>query len=266
MTRCWNSLRRSVADKETYERGHHAVAPATDASLEDAKKAGKFRPIGFKPIGSTEGKRKKKAKAKESKVGSKKKATEIKSDVGYDTSKTEIAGPSQQTEVTSTSKPAPPPPAEPEPEEEDIDIFAGVGEYTGIDLGDDDDEPSEGEVSDRPDEPSDVATAREEPLTRAPWFDTEDEHEPSRRPSTPPPASKSKSPSEPPLAPAEDLEEGEEQEAHAHLVPLASSAIPSIREFLAAEEEKEKREKRKAKRDKKKGKAVTGGDVSGECF
>ena len=39
-------------------------ADEQDATLEEAKKAGKFRPIGFKPIGNAEGKKKKKVKKK----------------------------------------------------------------------------------------------------------------------------------------------------------------------------------------------------------
>ena len=37
------------------------------------------------------------------------------------------------------------------------------------------------------------------------------------------------------------------------LAPLASSAVPSIRDLLAMDQEEEKREKRKAKKEKRKG-------------
>ena len=49
-------------------------------------------------------------------------------------------------------------------------------------------------------------------------------------------------------------EEGEEEEDEkpARLAPLASSAMPSIRDFLAMEAEAEKEEKRRARKEKKK--------------
>ena len=51
----------------------------------------------------------------------------------------------------------------------------------------------------------------------------------------------------------------EEEERPVRLQPLASSAMPSIKEMLAMSEEMEKAEKRKARKEKRKGGGGGGG-------
>lgn len=228
------------------------VLKVVDAPLEEAKKAGKFKPIGFKPIGSADGAKKKKkvkvkAKAKEDAAGVKKKVTTkpvAKPEEG------KAPAPSEPATVASTSKnvpsaqPAPEP--EPEPLDDEFDIFAGAGEYTGVDLGDD--EESEGEISETGSRRARTsATPDAEAAPSRHWFETEEEK--AQRPPASPPRSKSP----PPEPISEEREEGEEEEeAPARLAPLASSSIPSIRDFLAMDAEAEKVEKRRAKKEKKK--------------
>lgn len=233
------------------------TSQVVDDPLENAKKAGKFKPIGFKPIGSAEAKKKKKVKVKKIEAGTKKKVASKDKPAGD-----APAAPSPKDASASTSMPPPPPPPkpelEPEPLDEDFDIFAGAGEYTGVDLGDDDD-GSDGEIDGAADGPSRTAAREEEDATAATgrWFDT-DEPEQAPRPVTPP----AKSHSPPPDGGAsEEREEGEEEgEAPVRLAPLVSSSIPSIRDFLAMDLENEKQEKRRARKEKKKGKTKVADD------
>lgn len=218
-------------------------------ALEEAKKAGKFKPIGFKPIGETEKKGKKKMVKKVKGEGKKKKAKE--DTTGEATSKEEpttskdISEPGVQT--NTSTKPAEPVP-EPEPIDEDFDIFADAGEYNGLELGDeDDDDASDAEPGAIPDDSEPIVPPRK-------WIETEED-----RLALPREPSKSESPSrgsEPPARPphkSEEPEEGEaeeEEEAPIRLVPLSSSI--AIRDILAADQEEEKAEKRRARKEKKK--------------
>ncbi|KAJ2985903.1 hypothetical protein NUW54_g9990 [Trametes sanguinea] len=148
-----------------------------------------------------------------------------------------------------------------------FDIFADAGEYTGVDLGDESDESAE----DRPGrsgikrEGGEEGEVDEAPPPRK-WLATsDDEREPSRGLSQPPPPGGSRSPrsasrSMSPRRRAESVhkspvaEEGEmeEEERPIRLQPLASSAVPSIKELIAMSEEAEKAEKRRARKEKKK--------------
>lgn len=227
------------------------VLKVVDAPLEEAKKAGKFKPIGFKPIGSADGAKKKKkvkvkAKAKEDAAGVKKKVTTkpvAKSGEGKAPATPEPATAASTSKNVPTAQPVP----EPEPLDGEFDIFAGAGEYTGVDLGDDDE--SEGEISETEGKRARTSATpdADAPPSRH-WFETEEEK--AQRTSASPPRSKSS----PPEMIPEEREEGEEEEeeAPARLAALASSSIPSIRDFLAMDAEAEKAEKRRAKKEKKK--------------
>ena len=139
-------------------------------------------------------------------------------------------------------------------------LDAEESESSGPLSDDDKDDESDGEIKDDDsDRPSKTTAHEEEPLARGQWFDTEEPQPgPTRRPSPPPPA---KSHSPPALAEREEgeAEEGED-DTPVRLAPLASSSIPSIREFLAMDMENEKQAKRQERRDKKKGKAKRAGD------
>lgn len=155
--------------------------------------------------------------------------------------------PVPQEQITSTSGPRKSV-SEPEAEVEDFDIFADAGEYKGVDIESDDSDEGEPDKSRH-------RSPRQEPQAesaivppRSGWFDDAVEPEPEKQP-TPGPAKP------PPPVPVEV--EAEEEEA-GRLAPLTTSAIPSIRDFLAMDEAVEKEEKRRARKEKKKGKSKAG--------
>ncbi|KZT21574.1 hypothetical protein NEOLEDRAFT_1139191 [Neolentinus lepideus HHB14362 ss-1] len=243
--------REEDAEKEKAEKEEKK-----ERELEEPKKNGKFRPIGFKPIGAPIQESKKKKKVKEKDEGErKKKRRKVESTAANGTTagldKIQLVEDAQK-EKASVSKEETPRPAarsesELEPMDDDFDIFAGAGEYEGVDLGDDEDE-EEGEVAQGPSHTVESPPAEASVPAKANWFETEDEP-PALQTGPPPILEKLKAKSRTPQP-----EEGEEEEQPAKLAPLAGSAIPSIKEFLKMEEEAEKEKKRKARRDKKKGK------------
>ncbi|KAI0788741.1 RED-like protein N-terminal region-domain-containing protein [Abortiporus biennis] len=260
-----------------------------ERSLEEAKLKGKFKPIGagdklgsgFKPIGAKEPKDGKKVK----KV---KKVKQVKK-----TKKTDSSQPSNDTSLTAAPSTHPPlttqeetrpisTQVEPEPIDEDFDIFAGAGEYEGIDLGSSDSESeAEGNKTRNTKGKENDHEEHEEPIPELPrkanWFDNSPSPSRSRSRSPPPEPSsthqppipsssktRSRSGSPHPPLPAAD---SDSEDVHAggpvRLQPLTSSSIPSIREILAMDSEREKEEKRKARKEKnknKKGGGGTGGD------
>lgn len=254
--------------------------------LEEAKKAGKFKPIGFKPIGED----KPNKKVKKVKVGAdmtSRKAKAKATPAPTVEPQQSLPLPSTSSQSTDAPKPAaiaskPPP----EPVDPDFDIFAGAGDYTGVDLGSSSD--SEGEIQDSSEKKQTRTSRSPSPQSIPPapkkWFDDVDEARPLRRSSSRP-RSKSRS------RPADSKEEGEVEmdsprsrspsrhspSRHGHgkpedeedeegdvptrLQPLSSSAVPSIREILAMDEQAEKEKKRKAKKEKKGRKLDTEGKV-----
>lgn len=223
-----------------------------DAALEEAKKAGKFKPIGFKPIGETEKKGKKKVVKKVKGEGKKKKAKEdaISTEAANDAASKQTQANGEKPLTATSSRPA-----ESEPVDEDFDIFAGAGEYTGLDLGDDD---GDAESDTEPGAIADTAEPAESTAVQRKWFDTNEE--PSTNTHAEPSASNPKSPSPTPTprppSHSQEPEEGEEpEESLTRLMPLSSSM--SIRDILAADAEEEKAEKRRARKEKKK----KGGDL-----
>ncbi|KAJ7696578.1 hypothetical protein B0H17DRAFT_402130 [Mycena rosella] len=219
---------------------------STDNALEAAKKQGKFKPIGFKPIGAgTEKLKKKKVKADGTEGERKKKKRKVEAveekGAGDQTQSLaptpQVAGP---TPIASSSIPVPPEDDIPD----DFDIFAGAGEYEGIDLGDDEDE--EETPAEKPDNP-DLEEGEEPAPAPRKWFE-DDEPDPL------PSSSKLPLPrvdDKPPLPPGEDDEEGE-LEQPTRLVPLTSSALPSIKDLLAMDKAANSSEKWKKRKDKKK--------------
>jgi IK cytokine len=233
---------KELKEKRLQDGTNEEVAKDEAVLLEEAKKAGKFKPIGFKPIGApAEGK----AKKKEGKGGDKdgerkKKKRKVEGGVEAQKAEQEMPPPPLSENV---SQPAP---TEPEPIPEDFDIFADAGEYKGIDLGDDGDEEEEGltnATNAQAPNPGDEFST----IHGGQWFVTDEDQPP--QPDTSKitqPTSKSRSP--PPLT-----SDDEESEQPTRLVPLQSSAIPSIRDLLVMDGAQDKRKKRK---DKKKGKDV----------
>ncbi|KAF8630173.1 hypothetical protein AX15_003118 [Amanita polypyramis BW_CC] len=209
--------------------------------LEEAKKAGKFRPIGFKPI----------AEEKPKKKGDERKGKRRKVDGGQnDTSHLPISSePSAPKPTLSTSRVSE---LEPEPKSlpDDFDIFGDVGEYEGLDLGED--------------EEDDTRLTREDGITVEDssaiipqrWIAMDEDDLPIAPPAheltlrSSPPQHRPKSPRSSAL-PAPEEEGTMEDEQAARLVPLASSALPSIKDFLAMQEAAEAEEKRKKRKEKK---------------
>ncbi|KAJ6581606.1 hypothetical protein B0H19DRAFT_513828 [Mycena capillaripes] len=231
------------------KRGITSSAPANDEALEAAKKQGKFKPIGFKPIGAAEEKSKKKKVKADGTEGERKKK------------KRKVEGVEQKGEGAKNDEKSMPPPPLPSkvaesgptassstplpPEDDDFDIFAGAGDYEGLELGDEEDEEDSREIG-KPDnlQPEDGEEA--EPAPRK-WFE-EDEPDP------PPSTSKLPLPSvlgKPPPRPVDEDEEGEVEQP-TRLVPLASSALPSIKDLLAMDKAASSSDKRKKRKDKKK--------------
>ncbi|CDO69627.1 hypothetical protein BN946_scf184851.g15 [Trametes cinnabarina] len=285
------------------------VPSAADKALEEAKKAGKFKPIGFKPVGGApekgeKVKRKKKVKAGElEENGERKKKRKVASSSAaapdtqlqgdrQDASKPAVqqtpaaaaqheAGPSSSAAKPISTNPPPAPEPESEPVDDDFDIFADAGEYTGVDIGDESDDSSgdrPGPSGARREGEEDGEVKEDEAPPPRKWLATsDDEREPSRSVSQPPLPSGSRSPrsasrSVSPRRRAASLhkspvvEEGEaedvEEERPLRLQPLASSAVPSIKELLAMSEEAEKAAKRRARKEKKKAAVADGGEVS----
>ncbi|KAI0369157.1 hypothetical protein BV20DRAFT_914148, partial [Pilatotrama ljubarskyi] len=260
---------------------------AADKALEEAKKAGKFKPIGFKPVGGApekgeKAKRKKKAKAGEPEEnGERKKKRKVTAASAQDQA-AQQANAASSTAGQSESKvaegaqpeagPSKPPPApEPEPVDEDFDIFADAGEYTGVDLGDEsDDSDAERPAGQGGEEEGEVPDSGAPPPRK--WLATSDDERESSRAVSQPPARSTRSPSrsaspqrragpsqKAPAVEDIEMEDGEEEERPVRLQPLASSALPSIKDLLAMSEEAEKAEKRRLRKEKKKGGGGGGG-------
>ncbi|TFK39822.1 RED-like protein N-terminal region-domain-containing protein [Crucibulum laeve] len=235
------------------------IAEVEAKLLEEAKKQGKFKPIGFKPIGGSADGKKKKTKSDGKDGERKKKKRKLEGDSEQNVTATAGEESTPKPEVAnsvpspSTSKPAQPE-SQSEPADEDFDIFAGAGDYEGIDLGDDDD--------DEPTRPIVRASEEEEGLIPRHWIPTEDDGHPSRSQteSAPPPRSRSPGSRSPPPGPSMDIEEREEEEQPMRLIPLSSSAVPSIKELLAMDDPASGNHKKSKRKDKKKG---GGGDDEG---
>ncbi|KAG8954883.1 hypothetical protein FRC04_010366 [Tulasnella sp. 424] len=218
-------------------------------SLEAAKQKGKFRPIG-QPAPEVKAKEEKRKKKKR-KVAADTPNPEppqaaqpvptASPPAGLSTGNLEKPRhePSIETPQAGPSTLPAAIPQDDDDDDGDIDIFADVGEYEGVDLGDDseDDKPA----STRKEEKDESAASG--PPKRVNWFG-EVEPEP------PITISKPRSPTPPP---APEKEEGEEEEDKpVRLAPLASSSIHDIKSFLEVDKSLEKEEKRKARKEKKK--------------
>lgn len=255
-------------------KGEVAAAPVVeDKALEEAKKVGKFKPIGsgFKPIVKTKDgkgtdgavKRKKKRKVEEG-VDSKGQVNPPEAMGEAANGHTRSAETSQrQNSETKTKSPEP----EPETPSEDFDIFADAGEYEGLNIGDDDDDDSDNGGSDgeiRKEKPSTDVVMRDAERRESEgvaitgrtkkWIEDEEDEEPGEIPASPPLDLKGKGREKSPSSARDDSATAQRSPTPepTRLAPLASSALPSIRDVLAADEALELEDKRKARREKKK--------------
>jgi IK cytokine len=220
--------------KDKHEQAKPAEDNAVDTRIEEAKKVGKFRPIGFKPIGGdSEGKKRKKEREGGEKRKKKRKVEEIEDKPAEVSGLTQPSAPPVLATLPEKGKqPAP----EPESLDPDFDIFAGVEEYTGeIEDDEGDDKHPAAEVSQEPPPEADHPTRG--------WFDEPESPTPPPKEPTPPPA-------EEPLGTKGEMEE---EPALMRLAPLASSM--SVKDILAVDDVVAKEEKRKARKEKKKKKA-----------
>ncbi|KAH7890840.1 RED-like protein N-terminal region-domain-containing protein [Phlebopus sp. FC_14] len=230
-------------------------------ALEHAKKAGKFKPIGFKPIGQREEKpKKRKVKGvSEKNEGKKKRKVEKQSQP----SRPEVTAPDQEslavaadeTKAASSSSTVIDKQPEPEPLlDEDFDIFADAGDYQGYA---DEDDGSDQNADEEKQIPTAEAVRDSQPASEPPsghggWFGDSDSK--LNRPHVAPTR-----PSPPKSPPPEIVRKAEEGDV-VRLKPLESSALPSIRDFLAMDEAAEKAEKRRARKEKKKKSKGAGDD------
>ncbi|KAF9224007.1 hypothetical protein BS17DRAFT_780343 [Gyrodon lividus] len=221
-------------------------------ALEAAKKAGKFKPIGFKPIGQEE--KAKKRKVKDKKEGEKKKKRKVGSvpqqfEVKGDATEVTLPAPAERKIAEALASKATEKNPDPALLDEDFDIFAGAGDYEGF-L--DEEEPDELDKT----KATPVAEGSRSPIppshTVKDWFDGP---RPDVQQIPIATSSRASTPKSPPVN--IEMEPAEEEEGERRLKPLESSALPSIREFLAIDEAAEKAEKRKARKEKKKKKTKT---------
>lgn len=215
--------------------------------LEEAKQKGKFKPIGFRPIGSTSGGKRRKEKLSTDNVERKKKKRKVE-------------------EAGSKDIPSMPPPPVPtkaqikpntpeleEPIDDDFNIFADAGEYEGIDLGDDDDEDEH--IAREPEERDGSSNS----MAPQRWIPNDETEAPRTKPSIPP---LSDAITQSPPSRRVVSEEEEVQVQPMRLVPLSSSALPSIKDFLAMDQAAGSYDKKKKRKNKKK--AGTGDDDDDE--
>ncbi|KAF8216599.1 hypothetical protein K438DRAFT_1559074, partial [Mycena galopus ATCC 62051] len=238
------------------KKGLKSSAPADDGALDAAKKQGKFKPIGFKPIAEDKPK-KKKAKTDGVDGERKKKKRKVeRSEVDKAVEESSLA-PAQPSNADSDPKASSSklqPPEDDMPD--DFDIFADAGEYEGLDLGDEDEE--DGVVARKRDDPELEEGEESAPQPRQ-WFADDEPPVPSSTSKLPLPPVPEKSPPRP----VDEEEEGEVEQMR--LVPLASSALPSIKDLLAMDEAANSSKKWKKKKDKKKGKGDGDDDADADA-
>lgn len=238
---------RELKQKRAQEAGQAPRLVEEEAKLlEDAKQKGKFKPIGFKPINSSSTGKKRKGDG-DSEKKKKQKVEDRKQGPKEKPSTPSMAGvkkilPLQKAEVFTE------PSTGSKDIDEDFDIFAGAGEYTGVEIDDDDEEINENRSQ------KNVRHDGDQPATsilpQKHWIAMDDElgEIPQTRQIIPPPPTNSQ--------PDEDQET---EEKLLRLAPLESSAVPSIKDLLEMDNaagKYERKQKRKEKKSKKKGKGA----------
>jgi IK cytokine len=245
--------KRSSGHNETGEGEQTLVPEEETRKLEMAKQQGKFKPIGFKPIGQPAAEPKKKKKAKADGIDGERKKKKRKLDSRQGVVEEQPSKP--EATVQPAAPPSPPEP-EREPIEEDFDIFAGAGDYDGLELGDDDDEddakPERKGATVEDEEEEDPSTS-----TRPKQWISIEEDGAILRPKSPEPPQSASPPPEPSSSKVasrdHEEEDGEmDEDVPMKLVPLASSALPSVRDFLDMDRAATSSRKNKKRKDKKK--------------
>jgi len=228
-----------------------ASKTSEEVRLLEAKQRGKFKPIGFKPIGSsTENKRKKTKTDGLEKEEKKKKRKPNADELSVNNAKpvtNSMPPPSSCTRPNQLSKPVVPE----EPIDHDFDIFANAGEYEGIDTGDDDDD--EDKLTTRPRRDDMEAEEAASVLNMPRRWISDDEPAPALTSrNILPLASVSER-----GAMSEVDEDMDSDEQPMRLAPLTSSALPSIKDLLAMDKAASSYDKKRIRKDKK---SKRGGD------
>lgn len=263
---------REIKEKRMAGGGGATMTTTTETSVDLAKSSGKFKPIGFKPVGGGEEKKRKKVGGEGDELKKKRKkkrkvdptaaaipsADGARRDVDMEVQPVEDAAMSQQpANPEPTTKADPKPPVE-EPMEDEGDIFAGLGEYDvfaglGGDDSDDSDVDEQPKLKSKPAE----ETSRS-PLRRANWFDDEPEEGAAQSANSKPPAPVDEKRHSPGAEHKRDHNhdmddsQSEEDEQPVRLQPLHSSAVPSIKDLLDTDSKSVKKRRPKKKKGKKK--------------
>ena len=234
--------------------------------LEEAKKVGKFRPIGFKPIAEEKPKKKKvkgevkdgERKKKKRKVDEEQNSAIAENVDSHAPLLPNASNPPELLKPEVTVTVPTPPSLEPEPLPEEFNIFADVEEYEGLDLREEEEEDNARQIAEL------GATVDGSSSSAIPrWVDMDEDDLPIQPPQNESSTSQPRLPlreSGPPShgrnTTSHLLEEGEmeEEEKSIRLRPLESSALPSIKDFLAMQEAAETEEKRKKRKEKKRAK------------
>lgn len=207
-------LIRELIQKRAETEGQSQDTNKMDALLEGAKQRSKFKPIGFTSIG----------KRKKDETDKKKKKRKV------DTEKNSQA--KHQAAFMSDTKIIPrqhQPPVD-EGFDDNFDIFAGAGEYTGVDI----DENEEATIS-----PHKI----EEPASLPQrWIAMDDSEQLLQA-----------KPEVSPIPVPEDtkIASEQDQEVAMRLAPLETSAIPSIKELLEMHDAADKYDKKMKQKEKK---------------
>lgn len=254
---------RELKAKRNGEGSHTTAEPLEDGDrdLEKAKQAGKFKPIGFKPIGAQKDEKGTKKRSKEETASRDKKRKKRKVDgiLGSPQPASTIPHPEAKPPVvasTSVAEKIPQVDQRPSSPLDDIDIFAGAGDYEGFPGDDDSDEDGldSAQKTESEHRNNDSQPSSEHARSKG-WFgDARDDEE-----SIQPPVSTESAAPQLPIS-NHTPQVDEEEEDSLHLKPLESSALPSIRDFLAMDAAAEKEDKRKARKEKRKTKKKSGED------
>ncbi|KAG1746527.1 RED-like protein N-terminal region-domain-containing protein [Suillus paluster] len=232
-------------------------------NLEKAKKAGKFKPIGFKPIGVQKDDKGSKKGSKEESASRHKRRKKRKVEGVSGSPK-----PTKSDPLPEVNHPTVLPPSAAEgtsqvnqrlssPVNDDVDIFAEAGDYQGF-AGDDDSDEDGLDSAHKTESEHAIDLIRpssEHARSGRGWFGDEQNDEGLTQPPAPTESAASQLP---PSNPTHHVDEEEEESLR--LRPLESSALPSIRDFLAMDAAAEKEEKRKARKEKRNNKKKSAGE------
>lgn len=239
---------RDLKQKRAQEGGQIPKAVEVVKLPEDMKQKGKFKPIGFKPINASSAGKRRKGDG-DSVKKKKRKVDEVVEQISKDQSS--APGVESVFPVPAPENGKPSKPSGFEDIDEDFDIFAGAGEYTGVEIDDDDGENDENRSETYVGH--DRAELLPSTLPQRRWIAMDDELE-----RLPPAKLIQPLQSTPPTDSRPD-EAQETVERPMRLAPLESSAIPSIKDLLDMDDaanKHDRKQKRKEKKSRKRGKEV----------